>query len=153
MNTALDDLAQLLARVAGATGWRRSTVKVLHEALKTPAALAGTLEQDPPVSGWIVAQSGHHLIIDGELPLGRWLEGEWLATSGTAYQLRDVPEGWVLVKVVEGEGEPALVVERRHLGDRGAPGPLRWDVYHQIDGLQCVPVVAAFRGFAAASGT
>jgi len=152
MSASLDDLARVLADVAGATGWRRVAVAVLREMLDTPAALTERLRQDPPREGWVVAQSGHHLILNGAIPPGRWLEGEWSAASGAAYQLRDVPGGWVLVRVAEGEGEPMLAVERRHLGDRGAPGSLRWDVYHRIDGLQCVPVVAAFRGFAPASG-
>jgi len=153
MNASLDDLSRVLGEVVGTTGWRHTRVAVSRETLHTPEALAAQLQRDPPVAGWVVAQSGHHLILDGALPPGRWLEGEWLASSGTSCQLRDVAGGWVMVRVVDGEGEPALAVERQHLADRGAPGALRWIVYHQIDGLQCVPVVTAFRGFAPASAT
>jgi hypothetical protein len=152
MSASLDDLSRVLAEVTGATGWRSARVAVSRETLQTPEALAAQLRRDPPVAGWVVAQSGHHLILDGALPPGHWLEGEWLAGSGASYQLRDVPGGWVIVRVVDGEGEPALAVERQHLADRGAPGALRWTVYHQVEGLQCAPVVAAFRGFAPASG-
>lgn len=153
MSASLDDLARVLADVAGAVGWRRASVHVSTETLETYAALDDRLRQDPPREGWVVAQSGHHLILDGAIPPGRWLEGEWSSASGAAYQLRDVRGGWMLVRVVEGAGEPALAVERRHLGDRGAPGALRWDVYHRINGLQRVPFIAAFRGFEPASGT
>lgn len=148
MSTDLDALIAMMASVTGNAHWRRVRAAVSCEELQGLAALGKCLEHDPPQSGWLVGQSGHHLIVNGHLPGGRWLEGEWLARSGASYQLRDVAGSWVLAKVVEGEGEDCLVVDKQHRPDRGAPGALCWRVYHRPDGLQCQPVFAAFRGFA-----
>lgn len=147
MNTELETLRKVLVAVADPADWRITKACIERIDITDSASLSARLAEDPPVAGWIVGQSGHHLIVDGRLPEGRWLEGEWLARSGASFQLRDVTGGWVLVRVQEGEGEAFLVCTKRHLPSRGAPGALVWQVFHRADGVQCAPVFAAFRGF------
>lgn len=151
MSIELEQIQAALARCGGGTQWELTRAELHSDTLHSPEALVARLQADPPQQGWVVAQSGHHLILRGELPPGRWLEGEWRAASGDAYQLRDQPGGWRLLRIHEGSGEPALACERLHLPDRGAPRPLVWRVFHRLQGLHCLPVFAAFRGFAAAS--
>jgi hypothetical protein len=147
MSMDLNALGEVVAKVTGTSPKSAVHARVLREDIRDATELARRVAADPPVQGWLVGQSGHYLILDGTLPDDRWLEGEWIARSGQSWQLRDVPGGWVLLRIEEGEGDPCLVFERQHLPTRGAPGALQWRVYHRIDGLQIAPAFAAFRGF------
>jgi len=147
MSMTMESLADMAAAISGDRRWTTVTARAVREDITDPAELAARIAADPPLEGWLIGQSGHYLITGGALPDDRWVEGEWIAQSGRSLQLRDIKDGWALVNIVEGEGEPCLVIERQHLSARGAPGTLRWRVYHRATELHIAPVFSAFLGF------
>jgi len=130
-------------------GFSSSLVRISVREFTDEPSLRDAVRTLAPQAGWLTCQSSHRLI-SGPETLGdtpeAWIEGELLTAAGSL-SLARLGTHWVLTRIEEGEGEPALVEVQHHLGSRGAPGALRYHVYWQLkDGVPQV-IATAFRGF------